>query len=100
MGRIFILKYTGNNAMLLDGGRYLFIDSSNKEDEQLMKKWINSGFCEIYMSGNNKTIMNEVFMDLLSGTGEDYIPDDYSWDLPQSVKTILHNSGYGLIFGE
>ena len=81
MDSLFILKYIGNNAMLLAGGQYLFIDSSNKEDEQLMKKSIYSGFCEIYMSGNNKTIMNKVFMDLLSGTGEDYIPDDYSWDL-------------------
>ena len=36
MDRIFILKYIGNNAMLLAGGQYLFIDSSNKEDEQLI----------------------------------------------------------------
>ena len=57
MDRIFILKYIEATAERHNVTNYLYIDSSKESDRELMKECLDSGECEIYISGNNLLII-------------------------------------------
>ena len=70
MDRIFILKYIETTAERHNVTNYLYIDSSKESDRKLMQECLDSGECEIYMSGNSKVIMSKIFVDLILMEGD------------------------------
>lgn len=70
MDRIFILKYIETTAERHNVTNYLYIDSSKESDRELMQECLDSGECEIYISGNNGLIMSKIFVDLLLWEGD------------------------------
>lgn len=70
MDRIFILKYIEATAERRNVTNYLYIDSSKESDRELMQECLDSGECEIYISGNNGLIMSKIFVDLLLWEGD------------------------------
>ena len=70
MDRIFILKYIETTAERHNVTNYLYIDSSKESDRKLMQECLDSGDCEIYISGNNGLIMSKIFVDLLLWEGD------------------------------
>ena len=70
MDRIFILKYIEATAERHNVTNYLYIDSSKESDRKLMQECLDSGECEIYMSGNSKVIMSKIFVDLILMEGD------------------------------
>lgn len=71
MDRIFILKYTTKTTERCNVTNYLYINSSNESDRKLMQECLDSGECEIYMSGNSKVIMSKIFVDLILMEGDE-----------------------------
>ena len=70
MDRIFILKYIETTAERHNVTNYLYIDSSKESDRELMQECLDSGECEIYISGNNGLIMSKIFVDLILWEGD------------------------------
>lgn len=70
MDRIFILKYIEATAERRNVTNYLYIDSSKESDRELMQECLDSGECEIYISGNNGMIMSKIFVDLILWEGD------------------------------
>jgi hypothetical protein len=70
MDRIFILKYIETTAERRNVTNYLYIDSSKESDRKLMQECLDSGECEIYISGNNGLIMSKIFVDLILWEGD------------------------------
>ena len=70
MDRIFILKYIEATAERRNVTNYLYIDSSKESDRELMQECLDSGECEIYISGNNGLIMSKIFVDLILWEGD------------------------------
>lgn len=70
MDRIFILKYNEATAERRNVTNYLYIDSSKESDRELMQECLDSGECEIYISGNNGMIMSKIFVDLILWEGD------------------------------
>ena len=70
MDRIFILKYIETTTERRNVTNYLYIDSSKESDRKLMQECLDSGECEIYMSGNSKVIMSKIFVDLILMEGD------------------------------
>lgn len=70
MDRIFILKYIETTAERHNVTNYLYIDSSKESDRELMQECLDSGECEIYISGNNGLIMSKIYVDLILWEGD------------------------------
>lgn len=70
MDRIFILKYIEATAERRNVTNYLYIDSSKESDRELMQECLDSGECEIYISGNNGMMMSKIFVDLILSEGD------------------------------
>jgi hypothetical protein len=70
MDRIFILKYIEATAERRNVTNYLYIDSSKESDRELMQECLDSGECEIYISGNNGLIMSKIYVDLILWEGD------------------------------
>ena len=70
MDRIFILKYITKTTERCNVTDYLYIDLSNESDRKLMQECLDSGECEIYLSGNSKVIMSKIFVDLILMEGD------------------------------
>ena len=70
MDSLFILKYIEATAERRNVTNYLYIDSSKESDRELMQECLDSGECEIYISGNNGLIMSKIFVDLILWEGD------------------------------
>ena len=70
MDRIFILKYIETTVERHNVTNYLYIDSSKESDRELMQECLDSGECEIYISGNNGLIMSKIYVDLILWEGD------------------------------